>query len=155
MCVFEEVMKVSVDVHVDDNWSVMNDVVMQILKVLLSVPQGFNSFHQSFLSAIVQFLAFVMHVDHSFILKICATIISGIFLSSIEFFSFLARLIMGFLFSRGKFFITKDAEIFPDYKWRFFFTFHTDIWLICSKVYYSEFFPTIQTLNYPIFFPIS
>lgn len=131
-----------IDQFLHSKWNTP-DRWLKLSLYLLSVPQGFNSFHQSFLSAIVQFLAFVMHVDHSFILKICATIISGIFLSSIEFFSFLARLIMGFLFSRGKFFITKDAEIFPDYKWRFFFTFHTDIWLICSKVYYSEFFPTI------------
>lgn len=61
---------------------------------------------------------------------------------------------MRFLFCRGKFFVTEDAEIFFDYKWRFFFTFHTDVWLVCSIIYYSEFFSTSWAWDYSIFHPI-
>jgi hypothetical protein len=155
MRILEEEVEMGVDVHVNNDWSVVDDVVMQILQILLGKAQCLDSFHQCLLSAIVQPLAFVVHVDHSLILKICATAIRGIALSRIELFPLLASLIMRFLFSRGKFFITKDAEIFFDYKWRFFFTFHTDIRLVCGIIYYSEVFTTSWTLDYPIFFPIS
>lgn len=137
MCILEEEVKMGVDVHVDDNWSVVDDVVMQILKVLLGEAQCLDSFHQGLFSAVMQSLAFVVHVDHSIILKIRAMVISGVTLSRIELFPLLATLIMGFLLSEGKLFITKDAEVFSDYKWRFFFTFHTDVWLICCIIDYS------------------
>lgn len=79
-------MEMGVDVHVNDDRSVVDDVVMQILQILLGVSQCFDSLHQGLFSAVVQFLALVVHIDHSLILKISASIISRVTLSRIELF---------------------------------------------------------------------
>jgi hypothetical protein len=53
MRIFEEEMKMGVDMHVYDDWSIMHNIMVQILEVLLSVSQFFYSLHQSLFSSVV------------------------------------------------------------------------------------------------------
>lgn len=43
--IFQEEVKVRVNMHVDDDRSVVYDVVMQILKIFLWVTEPFDPFH--------------------------------------------------------------------------------------------------------------
>jgi hypothetical protein len=53
VCIFEEEMKMGVDMHVYDDWSIMHNIMVQILEVLLSVSQFFYSLHQGLFSSVV------------------------------------------------------------------------------------------------------
>lgn len=72
-------MKVSIDVHMYNNWSIVDDVMMKIFKILLRIPQFPYSIYQLLFFPKVQFLTFFMHVIHSVILERSTTIECWIF----------------------------------------------------------------------------
>jgi hypothetical protein len=51
--IFEKEVKVAIDVHVNDNRSILDDIVMQIFKIFLSIPQQFYPRHQIILFFVV------------------------------------------------------------------------------------------------------
>ena len=79
MGILDEELHVHVDVHVNNDRGIVDNVVMQILKVTFLEPQSLNSFHQRFFIYPVQFLGFVVHVDDSVSLESRQTIIGGTF----------------------------------------------------------------------------
>jgi hypothetical protein len=93
-----------------------------------------------------------MHVNHSLILKVSATIEGRVICSCIELFSIDAVSIMGFLFSWSKLGVTENAKIFVDNKRLFLFTFHTDVQLISCVVDDSQIIPTFWTWSHAIEF---
>ena len=64
--------------HVYDDGSIVNDVVVKVLKIVLRVSKFFYSLQQLLFFTKMQFLTFVMHIIHGFVLKRSATIKSRI-----------------------------------------------------------------------------
>ena len=79
MGILDEELHVHVDVHVNNDRGIVDNVVMQILKVAFLEPQSLNPFYQRFFVYPVQFLGFVVHVDDSVSLESRQTIIGGTF----------------------------------------------------------------------------
>lgn len=79
MGVFDKKLEMGIRVHVDDNWSIVDDVVVKVLQIFLVVTKLFNPFLKFPLFLKVKFLALFLHVDH------CVNLQSG---TSIERFVF-------------------------------------------------------------------
>lgn len=77
MGVFDKKLKMGIRVHVDDNWSIVDDVIVKVLQILLVVTKLFNSFLKFPLFLKVKFLALFLYVNH------CVNLQSG---TSIERF---------------------------------------------------------------------
>lgn len=78
MGVLKEEVEVSVDMHVDDDWSIVHDVVMQIFQILLSVSKFLDPLHQHSFFPVMQSFALVVHVYHRLILQIGAPVIGRV-----------------------------------------------------------------------------
>ena len=74
----EEEMEMSVDMHMDDDGSIVYKVVMHILQIFLWITKFLNPSNQSFLFSIVKFLAFFMHIGHCLMLKLSASVVGRI-----------------------------------------------------------------------------
>jgi hypothetical protein len=92
--VLDEEVEMCVNVHVNDDGSIVDDVVMQIFKVLLSIAQLFNTLYQLFLFSVVKSLTFPVHVSHSLVLKVSASIVCRVACLSEKFLPLLAGLVM-------------------------------------------------------------
>lgn len=93
-----------------------------------------------------------MHVNHSLVLKVSATIEGGVISPCIELFSIDTVSIMGFLFGWSKLGVTENAKIFVNNKRLFLFAFHTDFQLVSCIVDDSQIISTFWTWSHSIYF---
>lgn len=109
MCVFEEEVKMSVHMHVNDDGSIMYDVMMKIFEIALSVAKLSDPLQQLFLFSEVKLLTFVVHVEHSLILERRTTIECQVLRMVIELQTSLTLLIMIFILIRFQLCIAESA----------------------------------------------
>ena len=113
MCVFEVKGEMLMSMYVNDDWSVIDDVMIKIDKIFEFVAELSDSFQKFFLSSIMKDFGFVIEVHYGLNLKLCAAFIS-LGVSIIKLLSLLAGYCMVVVFSVIKVLEAKVAKEFLD-----------------------------------------
>jgi hypothetical protein len=113
MCVFEVKGEMLMSMYVNDDWSVIDDVMIKIDKIFEFVAELSDSFQKFFLSSIMKDFGFVIEVHYGLNLKLCAAFIS-LGVSIIKLLSLLAGYCMVVVLSVFEVLEAKVAEEFLD-----------------------------------------
>jgi hypothetical protein len=113
MCVFEVKGEMFMSMYVNDDWSVIDDVMIKINKIFEFVAELSDSFKKFFLFSIMIDFGFVIDMHYGLNLKRCAAFIS-LGVSIIKLLSLLAGYSMVFVFSVFKVLEAKVAKEFLD-----------------------------------------
>ena len=108
--IFDKEVKMGIDVHVDDNWSIVHNVMVQVLKVLLWVSEFGNSVNKRLFSSVVKPLAFFVHIYHCLVLKFCAAIVCNISFFLEKLFPLVTCLIVNLLLMRFDLIVAKETK---------------------------------------------